>query len=301
MERGGVTFRVIHKKNEGVVRARNDGINLSNGDYLTFIDADDWVDLDFYERMFAAMGSKDADVFCSGGRYIENNESVKIIKAIDEPFFYQSGEHRAEMIARTLVPWCSRKNDEPLCDLGYLWDKIYKTTFTKKKVAGWNKHTSYGSWEDALFQLHVFSKAKLIGGCLEVGNHYRLNVTGQATTRFWENLPELCKNWAEDAYEILENDPDFKEPVLQDAFNARCQMMFTYSIQHYFIHTNNSAGYHEKAKEYKAFKNSRYFREALRHRTPYRTTKSNLLITIIRYSGLWSQYLIKWIRQKCSY
>ena len=295
IERGGVTFRVVHKKNEGVVRARNDGINLSNGDYLTFIDADDWVDLDFFEKMFAAMGDRDADVFCAGGRYIEKNGSVKIVKTLDEPFFNQNGEYRAEMIARTLVAWRSRNNNELLCDLGYFWDKIYKASFVKEKVVGWNNHSSYGSWEDALFQLYVFSKANSIGGCLEVGNHYRINVAGSATTRFWKNLPEACINWAEDAYEILENDPDFKNPVLQAAFNARCQMMLM-RVSEYFMHPENKDSYRTRAREYRKFKNSRHFKEALRHKTPYRNGKSYLRIVIMRYTGLWSQYVIKWVK-----
>ena len=293
IERGGVTFRVVHKKNEGVVGARNDGINLANGDYLTFIDADDWVDLDFYERMFASLGSWDADVFCSGGRYLETNESSKIVKTLDEPFFYQNGEHRAEMMARTLVTWRSRKNNEPLCDLGYVWDKIYKTSFIKEKILGWNNHSNYGSWEDALFQLHVFSKANLVGGCLEIGNHYRLNVTGSATTRFWKDLPESCKNWAEDAYEILEKEPAFKENVLQEAFIARCQMMLLHVVP-YFMHHKNRDSYCIRARKYREFKDSYHFKEALRHKTPYIIGKSYLKIEIMRYTGLWSQYVIKW-------
>ena len=290
---GGVTFRVIHKKNEGVVSARNDGINLSNGDYLTFIDADDWVDLDFYERMFAVMGDRDADIFCAGGRYIEKNGKTDIVKTLDEPFFYQDGDHRAEIVARTLVTWRSDKNNEPLCDLGYFWDKMYKTSFIKEKAVGWNNHASYGAWEDALFQLRVFSKANLIGGCLEIGNHYRINIVDSATTRFWKNLPESCKNWAEDAYAILENDPDFKNPVLHDAFIARCQMMLM-SASNYYIHSENKEPYRVRAKEYRKFKNSRHFKEALRHKTPFRTGKSYLRIAIMRYTGLWAQYVIKW-------
>ena len=37
-------IKVIHKKNEGVSIARNLGITLSKGNYITFIDSDDWVD-----------------------------------------------------------------------------------------------------------------------------------------------------------------------------------------------------------------------------------------------------------------
>lgn len=293
IERGGVTFRVIHKQNGGLVNAWTDGMKLATGEYLAFVDSDDWVDTDFFERMFAAMGDKDADVFCAGGRYMEKSGKTDIVKTLDEPFFYQDGDNRAEIVARTLVTWQSSKSNKPLCDLGYVWDKIYKTSLVKEHVLGWNKKPNYGPWPDALLELNIFVNASKIGGCLEIGNHYRLNVAGSATTRFWKNLPESCKNWAEDAYAILENDSDFKNPVLREAFYARCQMMLL-CASNYYIHPENKDPYRIRAKEYHKFKNSRHFKEALRHKTPFRTGKSYLRIAIMRYTGLWAQYVIKW-------
>nr|WP_322099925.1 glycosyltransferase [Mediterraneibacter gnavus] len=45
-------MKVIHKNNEGVSAARNDGINLSVGTYLSFIDGDDWIEPEYLERLF---------------------------------------------------------------------------------------------------------------------------------------------------------------------------------------------------------------------------------------------------------
>lgn len=289
------TVKVFHKQNGGLVNAWTDGMKLASGEYLAFVDSDDWVDTDFYERMFAALGNRDVDVFCAGGRYVEENGKTKIVKTLNEPFFYQNGDNRAEIIARTLVGWPTEKMNEFLCDLGYVWDKIYKTSLIKEHVLGWNKKPNYGPWPDALLELNIFVNASKIGGCLEVGNHYRLNVAGSATTRFWKNLPESCHNWAEDAYEVLENDPDFKNPVLHDAFNARCQMML-FNVASYYMHPENKKSYHTRAKEYRTFKNSRHFKEALRHKTSYQSGKSNFRISIMRWTGLWSQYIIKWVK-----
>ena len=290
-----VTFKIIHKKNEGVVKARNDGINVANGKYLTFVDSDDWVDKDFYERIFAALDNRKADVFCSGGRYIEYSKSTKMEKLLDVPFFYQKGEHRAEIIARTLVGWPTGKNNTYLYDFGYNGDKIFKTSFVKK-VAFDNNSASYPIWEDALLMLRLFSNAETIGGCLEVGYHYRQDVPNSAVTKYRKNLPDICCHWADDAYRVIEKDTAFNETVLRDAFYARCQTMLVSSITQYFTHINNNAPYRQKAKEYRNFKNNKYFREALHHWTPYITSKINLKITVMRFSGLWSQYFINWVR-----
>ena len=291
-----ISVKVIHKKNEGVVKARNDGINIATGKYLTFVDSDDWLDKDFYERFFAALGKRDADIFISGGRYIEYSTSTKIEKLLDEPFFYQKGEHRAEIIARTLVDWPTGENNTFLYNFGYVGDKIFKTSLVKKIALG-NNDAFYPIWEDALLMLRLFSNADTIGGCLEVGFHYRKSISISATNKYYENLPEICCHWADDAYKVIEKDIAFNDKVLRNAFYARCQMMLTSSIKQYFTHIKNNASYRQKAKEYRTFKNNKHFREALRHWTPYRTSKTNLVITVMRFSGLWSQYFINWVRR----
>ena len=46
--------RVIHKKNGGLSDARNAGLNAASGDYLSFIDGDDWIEPDTYAASMAA-------------------------------------------------------------------------------------------------------------------------------------------------------------------------------------------------------------------------------------------------------
>ncbi|MBQ8418228.1 MAG: glycosyltransferase [Phascolarctobacterium sp.] len=56
--------RVIHKENGGVSQARNLGIDEAEGEYITFIDPDDWIALDMYEKLFDLIGKEDLDVVC---------------------------------------------------------------------------------------------------------------------------------------------------------------------------------------------------------------------------------------------
>lgn len=43
---------ISHKKNMGVAAARNDGLRIATGQYICFVDPDDFVDKDFYEKLY---------------------------------------------------------------------------------------------------------------------------------------------------------------------------------------------------------------------------------------------------------
>ena len=55
-------IRLIDKPNGGVSEARNDGLRAAVGDYVGFVDPDDWVDTEMYERMLSALTTAQADI-----------------------------------------------------------------------------------------------------------------------------------------------------------------------------------------------------------------------------------------------
>lgn len=64
-------IRVIHKENGGLSDARNAGIEVAKGDYLAFVDSDDWLEPDAFEAMLALAEKYDAKMVCAG-RYNED-------------------------------------------------------------------------------------------------------------------------------------------------------------------------------------------------------------------------------------
>lgn len=65
----------IHKKNGGISSARNEGLKYVKGDYLTFCDSDDWLDLNMYEMMVTALEKYNGDV-------VTANSSLKFDRII---------------------------------------------------------------------------------------------------------------------------------------------------------------------------------------------------------------------------
>lgn len=88
-------IRVIHKKNGGLSDARNAGLAITRGDYITFVDSDDYIDLNMYESMIEALERTGADISTCGrcsyknGEITEKHTSIKEvvltpIQAVDE-------------------------------------------------------------------------------------------------------------------------------------------------------------------------------------------------------------------------
>ena len=69
-------IRIINKKNEGVAQARNCGLKQATGEYISFIDSDDWLELDLYEKLISNLENEDILVF----NYNMYNEKTKKTK-----------------------------------------------------------------------------------------------------------------------------------------------------------------------------------------------------------------------------
>lgn len=67
-------IRLLHKVNGGVGSSRNAGLSMATGDYLLFIDDDDWIDKDYIENLYDLLKRKKADIaICNYANFYERN------------------------------------------------------------------------------------------------------------------------------------------------------------------------------------------------------------------------------------
>ena len=59
-------IKVIHKQNAGLGYARNSGLEIATGEYVAFVDSDDYVESDMYERLYEAINTNNVGMVLCG-------------------------------------------------------------------------------------------------------------------------------------------------------------------------------------------------------------------------------------------
>lgn len=111
--------KVIHKKNGGLSSARNAGLDICRGEYVTFVDSDDWVEADMYETLLRACNNQNTRISVCG-RYVVSADGKYIDKCYASPDSISS----IDFTARMLVGDCC---DSSACDKLFskrLWDNV---------------------------------------------------------------------------------------------------------------------------------------------------------------------------------
>lgn len=95
-------IKVIHKANGGVSSARNAGIGAATGAYIAFVDSDDWIEPDMYQKMVGVAEKMDCDVvICDCFR--ETIDSIEIRSHDIRPGFYSYDDLRNEYYPHLLM------------------------------------------------------------------------------------------------------------------------------------------------------------------------------------------------------
>ena len=114
--------KVKHISNNGAAVARIEGIAMAEGEYIGFVDSDDWVENNMYETLYKAAESLDADIVQCGFKNVENEEEV-----IEQISTYPKMEVYS---SRTALMQLFGIDTEKRFNF-LLWNKIYKASILK--------------------------------------------------------------------------------------------------------------------------------------------------------------------------
>lgn len=205
-------IKFIHQKNCGVSAARNRGIEKSTGEYIAFVDSDDWVAPDFVKILMTGFYEYDVEISICSAEYVDNENCKKKecrnLKV--EPILYSNRELYLQLLYSTKIS-------------GFLWNKIFKKNLIPQKL----NETLYYS-EDFVFTAQYSENIKRAVYWDRALYHYRQNQNSVSNDFSYNNRifsllkanEYLIHIYEKQAPECL---PEMNKNILKIALNLRAR------------------------------------------------------------------------------
>ena len=147
--------KVINKENGGLSSARNRGIEEATGDYISFVDSDDYIDINMYKRLINICKDEEVIIF-NHSRFDDITEEV-VKKRYTNENKMKELEEKMEYLYSNIENSC--------------WNKIYKSSFIKENRFKFMEIL----YEDVCWNIEVFYQAKKVKILNESLYFYRIN------------------------------------------------------------------------------------------------------------------------------
>lgn len=235
-------IEVHHTKNRGLVAARKEGLSHAQGEYIGFVDADDYIEENMFECLLKKCLKSDADFVHTG--YIEDGIIKRKILGFEDSFFeLYTNKEREAFLEKYIL---SAEDDR---SISYsIWSKLYKSEVIKKSYSFLHNDWQYG--ED-LFSLCIcILQSRRIVLSTDTLYHYVIRKNSMSNlhdTQYLMKQIELYNNFAKNIYNynkcIYKNlEKKIGEFVANRCFTLIAKMTKGYVPQFYFENIQSIKG-----------------------------------------------------------
>lgn len=254
-------FKVIHQPNRGVAAARNTGMELAHGEWLYFVDSDDWLAKGCIFSIYKSICEyQDADIIMFDAFQNAESKELKWEHFDDEAVWQDKESIRKLQRGMLYFPGADKKTKVPLAAP---WDKLYRRLFLQGHHLRFREELEV--LDDMIFNMEAFGAASKIIYCKKRIYHYR-HVSDSITNSYkpdrvvqdmkvWHFINHYMQDtFRNDNWEVRE-----KEAFLQ-AYYCRVIKSFSICCRLCFFHQQNEKNTKDKI---------RYVKQVLKL-TPYR-------------------------------
>lgn len=270
----------------GVSKARNIGIEMATGKYLTFVDADDWIAPTMIETLYETAIQQNSDItICNHFEVYEKGEKIAGDIGMDLKF---EGVKINQYIQMFMLK--GHKEFKPYFPIGQPWGTLYRSELIKKNYIKFVEGMQYK--EDVIFNLQAAQYANTIVRINEPLYFYNRSNSGSLTTSGLKKgmLPRIEKDIEERtkfSYQYRKDDKIFSKGLHQHT----CRSFFRNIVPACII----DADY----KQCKKILNQTEYMEAFRNIDyNYFGKVERVILFVIKNNGLLLYYFAVWIFMK---
>ncbi len=228
-------FKLVNKKNEGVAKTRNIGVQMAKGEYITFVDGDDYISINFIEEALNLVKKYNLDFILGGTRkFNKNSYKDYVVDSKNGILIYDKKlmDYKAKVLSNGKVD-DKRLNScftsGPVCKL-FKSDIVKRYKFNETLVTG----------EDVVYNLQILESVNKIGIVESIWYFYRQN--SQSVTNLYN--PKI-----KTAYEktlIVLNDMFKKDKEMEKYLKVRAIQQFHGMLLLYPLHSESKLSYRNK-------------------------------------------------------
>ena len=193
--------RVIRQENSGLSAARNVGFSFATGEYVMYVDSDDWIDVCTCEKAVFKAEEHAADlVMWPYIREFPNRSAPKVIFSEEKTFHAaECRELQRRMVGLLGTELAHPENADALCTV---WGKLYLRELIAQNDIHFTDLQRIGTYEDGLFNLHYLAHVKNATYIPDYLSHYRKN--SGMTSKYRNKLALQWKNLFSDMRGYIE-------------------------------------------------------------------------------------------------
>ena len=228
-------IKVIHKANEGAGPARNAALHIASGEYIGFVDSDDFIELNMFESLYNKAVQYDSDLVMSGVLFVDGNMFSEKGECIRKTYFDKDTHFDTEEALKMLRMGIVGSSPQDAEDSKYgmsIWKNLFKHEIIKKNNLAFQSEREIYS-EDALFMIDYISCIKKATGISDAFYNYQ------------RNEDSISKSYKKDRFEkslafINEVEKRFKKDIKADEYRiytdrfwqAMCRVLCSQEIMY---------------------------------------------------------------------